>query len=168
VLALEDVPPGTYRIEVGVYDAATGVRLKLSKVRTAFSFRRFKCRNQAIEIAARHSEAGPSSARTLATEVRLRHGLPRLESPERLTVSRIRYTVCTIEATLRDAAQDCFVLSFIQRMFRMDLDKIVLVLPKRDGLIYGRAHGSPYTLMRLASLVPPEILLKSGRRFASD
>jgi radical SAM superfamily enzyme YgiQ (UPF0313 family) len=39
----------------------------------------------------------------------------------------------------------------------MDLDKIVLVYPKRDGLIYGRAHGSPYTLMRLASLVPPEI-----------
>ena len=39
----------------------------------------------------------------------------------------------------------------------MDLDKVVLVYPKRDGLIYGRAHGSPYTLMRLASLVPPEI-----------
>ena len=39
----------------------------------------------------------------------------------------------------------------------MDVDKIVLVYPKRDGLIYGRAHGSPYTLMRLASLVPSEI-----------
>ena len=39
----------------------------------------------------------------------------------------------------------------------MDLDKVVLIYPKRDGLIYGRAHGSPYTLMRLASLVPPEI-----------
>lgn len=39
----------------------------------------------------------------------------------------------------------------------MDLDKIVLVYPKRDGLIYGHAHGSPYTLMRLASLVPSEI-----------
>ncbi|MBM3128644.1 MAG: B12-binding domain-containing radical SAM protein [Chloroflexi bacterium] len=39
----------------------------------------------------------------------------------------------------------------------MDLDKIVLVYPKRDGLIFGRAHGSPYTLMRLASLAPPEI-----------
>ncbi len=39
----------------------------------------------------------------------------------------------------------------------MQIDKIVLVYPKRDGLIYGRAHGSPYTLMRLASLVPPEI-----------
>lgn len=39
----------------------------------------------------------------------------------------------------------------------MDLDKIVLVYPKRDGLIFGRAHGAPYTLMRLASLVPPEI-----------
>jgi hypothetical protein len=32
-----------------------------------------------------------------------------------LTVSRIRYTMCTIEATLREAAQDCFVLSFIPR-----------------------------------------------------
>ncbi len=39
----------------------------------------------------------------------------------------------------------------------MDLDKIVLVYPKRDGLIFGRAHGSPYTLMRLASLVPPDL-----------
>jgi radical SAM superfamily enzyme YgiQ (UPF0313 family) len=39
----------------------------------------------------------------------------------------------------------------------MDIDKIVLVYPKRDGLIYGRGHGSPYTLMRLASLVPEEI-----------
>ncbi len=39
----------------------------------------------------------------------------------------------------------------------MDIEKTVLVYPKRDGLIYGRAHGSPYTLMRLASLVPPEI-----------
>ncbi len=39
----------------------------------------------------------------------------------------------------------------------MDIEKVVLVYPKRDGLIYGRAHGSPYTLMRLASLVPPEM-----------
>src|SRR3972149_445269 len=39
----------------------------------------------------------------------------------------------------------------------MQIDRIVLVYPKRDGMIYGRAHGSPYTLMRLASLVPPEI-----------
>ncbi len=39
----------------------------------------------------------------------------------------------------------------------MELEKIVLVYPKRDGLIFGRGHGSPYTLMRLASLVPPEI-----------
>ena len=31
MLALDDVPPGTYRIEIGVYDAATGVRLKLSE-----------------------------------------------------------------------------------------------------------------------------------------
>ncbi|MCX7841100.1 MAG: radical SAM protein, partial [Anaerolineae bacterium] len=39
----------------------------------------------------------------------------------------------------------------------MEIDKIVLVYPRRDGLIYGRAHGAPYTLMRLASLVPDEI-----------
>jgi radical SAM superfamily enzyme YgiQ (UPF0313 family) len=39
----------------------------------------------------------------------------------------------------------------------MDIDKIVLVYPRRDGLIYGRAHGAPYTLMRLASLVPDTI-----------
>lgn len=39
----------------------------------------------------------------------------------------------------------------------MDIDKVVLVYPRRDGLIYGRAHGAPYTLMRLASLVPDEI-----------
>jgi radical SAM superfamily enzyme YgiQ (UPF0313 family) len=39
----------------------------------------------------------------------------------------------------------------------VNIDKIVLVYPKRDGLIYGRAHGSPYTLMRLASLVPSDI-----------
>ncbi|MCS7002769.1 MAG: cobalamin-dependent protein, partial [Dehalococcoidia bacterium] len=37
------------------------------------------------------------------------------------------------------------------------MQKIVLVAPKRDGRILGRAPGSPYTLMRLASLVPPSI-----------
>ncbi len=35
--------------------------------------------------------------------------------------------------------------------------RIVLIRPKRDGRIFGKAPGSPYTLMRLASLVPDEI-----------
>ncbi len=35
--------------------------------------------------------------------------------------------------------------------------RIVLIQPKRDGRIFGKAPGSPYTLMRLASLVPEEI-----------
>lgn len=35
--------------------------------------------------------------------------------------------------------------------------RIVLIRPKRDGRIFGKAAGSPYTLMRLASLVPDEI-----------
>ena len=39
----------------------------------------------------------------------------------------------------------------------MDIDKVVLIYPKRDGRIWGKAHGSPYTLMRLASLVPPDL-----------
>lgn len=39
----------------------------------------------------------------------------------------------------------------------MNIDKVVLVYPKRDGRILGKAQGSPYTLMRLASLVPDEI-----------
>ncbi len=38
----------------------------------------------------------------------------------------------------------------------MDIDKVVLVYPKREGRIWGKAQGSPYTLMRLASLVPDE------------
>ncbi|MFN8441038.1 MAG: radical SAM protein [Caldilineaceae bacterium] len=32
-----------------------------------------------------------------------------------------------------------------------------MIQPKRDGRIFGKAPGSPYTLMRLASLVPDEI-----------
>ncbi len=36
----------------------------------------------------------------------------------------------------------------------MDIDKVVLIYPRREGRILGRAQGSPYTLMRLASLVP--------------
>lgn len=39
----------------------------------------------------------------------------------------------------------------------MNIDKVVLVYPKRDGRILGKAQGSPYTLMRLASLVPAEL-----------
>ncbi len=39
----------------------------------------------------------------------------------------------------------------------MDIDKVVLIYPERDGRIWGKAQGSPYTLMRLASLVPDEI-----------
>ncbi|MDE3088865.1 MAG: B12-binding domain-containing radical SAM protein [Chloroflexota bacterium] len=39
----------------------------------------------------------------------------------------------------------------------MDIDKIVLIYPERDGRIWGKAQGSPYTLMRLASLVPDDI-----------
>lgn len=35
--------------------------------------------------------------------------------------------------------------------------RIVLIRPKRDGRIFGKGAGSPYTLMRLASLVPEEI-----------
>jgi radical SAM superfamily enzyme YgiQ (UPF0313 family) len=35
--------------------------------------------------------------------------------------------------------------------------RAILVMPKRDGRIFGKAPGSPYTLMRLASLVPDEI-----------
>ena len=37
------------------------------------------------------------------------------------------------------------------------MQRIVLIRPKRDGRIFGRSPGSPYTLMRLASLVPDEI-----------
>ncbi len=36
----------------------------------------------------------------------------------------------------------------------LDIDKVVLVYPKREGRIWGKGQGSPYTLMRLASLVP--------------
>ncbi len=39
----------------------------------------------------------------------------------------------------------------------MDIDKVILIYPRRDGRIWGKAPGSPYTLMRLASLVPDEI-----------
>lgn len=39
----------------------------------------------------------------------------------------------------------------------MNIDKVVLIYPHRDGRILGKAQGSPYTLMRLASLVPDEV-----------
>ena len=39
----------------------------------------------------------------------------------------------------------------------MDIRKVVLVYPVREGRILGRASGAPYTLMRLASLVPDNI-----------
>ncbi len=39
----------------------------------------------------------------------------------------------------------------------MDIQKIVLIWPGREGRLWGKAPGSPYTLMRLASLVPEEI-----------
>jgi len=39
----------------------------------------------------------------------------------------------------------------------MPLRKIVLVQPRRDGRFLGKGTSQPYTLMRLASLVPDEI-----------
>ncbi len=39
----------------------------------------------------------------------------------------------------------------------LDIEKVVLIYPKREGRIWGKAQGSPYTLMRLASLVPDAI-----------
>lgn len=37
------------------------------------------------------------------------------------------------------------------------MQRVVLIRPKRDGRVFGKNPGSPYTLMRLASLVPDEI-----------
>lgn len=39
----------------------------------------------------------------------------------------------------------------------MEIRKVVLIEPGRDGRIFGKATAAPYTLMRLASLVPDEI-----------
>jgi radical SAM superfamily enzyme YgiQ (UPF0313 family) len=39
----------------------------------------------------------------------------------------------------------------------LDIRKIVLIHPGREGPFLGKATGAPYTLMRLASLVPDEI-----------
>jgi radical SAM superfamily enzyme YgiQ (UPF0313 family) len=35
--------------------------------------------------------------------------------------------------------------------------RVILIQPRRDGRVFGKAPGSPYTMMRLASLVPAEI-----------
>lgn len=39
----------------------------------------------------------------------------------------------------------------------MDIDRIVLIQPGHAGKIWGKAAGAPYTLMRLASMVPDDI-----------
>jgi len=39
----------------------------------------------------------------------------------------------------------------------LDIRRVVLIHPGREGPIWGRASGTPYTLMLLASLVPEEI-----------
>lgn len=39
----------------------------------------------------------------------------------------------------------------------MAVDRVFLVYPRREGRIWGKGEGSPYTLMRLASLVPDSI-----------
>lgn len=39
----------------------------------------------------------------------------------------------------------------------MHVERIVLIQPRHQGTIWGKAAGSPYTLMRLASMVPNEI-----------
>jgi radical SAM superfamily enzyme YgiQ (UPF0313 family) len=46
---------------------------------------------------------------------------------------------------------------FSWRKAELDIRRIVLIHPGREGRIMGRATGAPYTLMRLASLVPSEI-----------
>lgn len=37
------------------------------------------------------------------------------------------------------------------------MQKVILIYPRRDGKILGRVPGTPYTLMRLASMVPDSI-----------
>src|SRR5687768_7689791 len=39
----------------------------------------------------------------------------------------------------------------------MDIRRVILIQPYRDGRLLGKARGAPYTLMRLASLIPDEI-----------
>lgn len=42
----------------------------------------------------------------------------------------------------------------------MELRKVVLIEPGREGRIFGKAPAAPYTLMRLASLAPPDIAVE--------
>ncbi len=39
----------------------------------------------------------------------------------------------------------------------MHVERIVLIQPRHQGTIWGKAAGSPYTLMRLASMVPNDL-----------
>ena len=39
----------------------------------------------------------------------------------------------------------------------MELRKVILIHPGREGRFLGKAPAAPYTLMRLASLVPDEL-----------
>lgn len=39
----------------------------------------------------------------------------------------------------------------------MNIDRVVLIQPGHQGRIWGKAAGAPYTLMRLASMVPAEL-----------
>lgn len=39
----------------------------------------------------------------------------------------------------------------------MQIERIALVQPRHQGMIWGKAAGSPYTLMRLASMVPNDV-----------
>lgn len=39
----------------------------------------------------------------------------------------------------------------------MPVERIVLIQPRHQGTIWGKAAGSPYTLMRLASMVPNDL-----------
>ena len=41
--------------------------------------------------------------------------------------------------------------------YKLELRKIVLIQPGREGKIFGKAPAAPYTLMRLASLVPDDV-----------
>jgi radical SAM superfamily enzyme YgiQ (UPF0313 family) len=43
------------------------------------------------------------------------------------------------------------------RSLALEIRKVVLIHPGREGRIFGKAPAAPYTLMRLASLVPEEI-----------
>jgi radical SAM superfamily enzyme YgiQ (UPF0313 family) len=51
----------------------------------------------------------------------------------------------------------CGICIPFSREFPMHIERIVLIQPRHQGTIWGKAAGSPYTLMRLASMVPNEI-----------